>query len=120
MRGSYELYVGNQRVTTLKPDYFKISKKCPEYFDGVIDGKAISVKAASDLQINTDFKIIKNKNFRANIIGFRKKGHIDESGLEISFKDLDPNYSIDKKHRKYRLEIYDKDEFCSMSIIHFK
>lgn len=120
VRGSYELYVGNQRVTTLKPDYFKISKKCPEYFDGVIDGKAISVKAASDLQINTDFKIIKNKNFRANIIGFRKKGHIDESGFEISFKDLDPNYSIDKKHRKYRLEIYDKDEFCSMSIIHFK
>ena len=120
VRGNYELYVGNQRITVLKPDYFKISKKCPERLDVVIDGKAVSVKAASDLQINADFKVVKNRNFRANIIGFRKKGHVNESGLDITFKDLDPNYSIDKKHRKYRLEIYDKDKFCSMSILDFK
>jgi len=120
VRGNYELYVGNQRVVILKPDYFRISQKCPEYFDVVIDGKALSVKAASDLQINTKFKVVKNKNFRANIIGFRKKGHVNESGLNINFKDLDSNYSIDKKHKSYRLEIYDKNKFCSMSILHFK
>jgi len=120
VRGNYELYVGNKRVTVLKPDYFKISKNCPKQLDVVIDGKAVSIKAASDLYVNTDFKVIKDKMFRANIIGFRKKGHINESGLNVNFKNLDPNYSVDRKHKVYRLEIYDKNKFCSMSMIHFK
>ena len=120
VRGRYEIYVGNKRLTVLKPQYFKIAKNCPKSFDMIIDGKAISAKPASELLVNADFKILKSKQFRVNVIGFRKKGHINESGLEINYKNLDKNYSIDKKHKRYRLEIYDKNKFCSMSIIHFK
>lgn len=120
LRGRYLVLIGNKKITTLKPQYFKMSKECPKKIDVTIDGKMFSINNTTDFFVNDDFKISENKNYRVNIIGFSKKGHIDESELFVSLKDLNTNYSVEKSNKTYRVEFYNNDEFCSMSMVHFK
>ena len=119
-KGKYRVYIGNKLITVLKPQYFKISQKTDDKFDFIIDGKTTSVNSASEISVNADFKIVKDKNYRVNVIGYYSKGVTNESGMKISLKDLNKHYSVDKKHKVYRVEFYKKDEFCSMIMVHFK
>jgi len=119
-RGQYKVYIGNKHITTLKPQYFKLSTKCQEKFDFIIDGKKTSVSNASEIYVNADFKVTKDKRYRVNVIGYHSKVKGDESNVTISLKNLNKNYSIDKQNKVYRVEFYIKDEFCSMIMVHFK
>jgi len=120
IKGRYRVYIGNKLVTSLKPQYFTLAKNCQEKLDFVVDGKRISLPKTSDINVTADFKVINSKDYRVNIIGYQSKGRNDESGVTISLKDLNRNYSVDKDHKVYRVEFYKKDKFCSMSMVHFK
>nr|WP_275716160.1 M99 family carboxypeptidase catalytic domain-containing protein [Sulfurimonas sp. SAG-AH-194-L11] len=120
IKGRYSVFIGNRQVTQLKPQYFNLTNDCQDKLDFVIDGKKVSLSNTSDFYVNADFKVIKNKKQRVNIIGYQPKGHIDESDVTISLKNLNKNYSVDKKHKVYRIEFYKKEEFCSMLMVHFK
>jgi len=118
--GSYEVFIGNRRITTLKPQYFKVNSNCLKDYKIEIDGEKKQVNSASVFFVTSDFKIITNNNYRVNIIGFSAKNHKDESEFTISLKDLNKDYSVDSKHLLYRVEFYKKDDFCSMLMVHFK
>jgi len=75
---------------------------------------------ASELYVNDDFKVIKSKKQRVNVIGYYKKGKSNEIGIDISLKELNKSYSIDNNNRTYRVEFYKNDEFCSIFLVHFK
>ena len=120
IKGNYSVYIGNKKITTLKPQYFNIPQDCDVKYDLEIDKKLVALPKASDFYVNADFKVIKNKNYRVNVIGFKSKGIINESGITIALDNLNPYYSIDKSHKVYRIEFYKNDEFCSMSMVHFK
>ncbi len=119
-KGRYDVYVGNKKLTTLIPQYFDIAQNCAEKFDIIIDEKLKSIGKASYFSINDDFEILKNNNFRVNVIGFTSKGHQNESGIKIDSRKLNKKFSIDKNNRDFRIEFYKKDKFCSMSIVHIK
>ena len=120
VRGNYEVYVGNKKLTTLKPQYFKMSNCCQNYFDAVVDGKRVSLAKASSFSVKTDFKILKDKHIRVNIIGYHSKNVTNESGITISKKDLNKKFSVDKQNKIYRVEFYRNNKFCSMSTVKFK
>jgi len=120
LKGKYQVFIGNKKVTTLKPQYFKLADNCQKKINFVVDGKEISLSNTSDFNVTADFKVIKNKNQRVNIIGYQAKGHIDESDVTISLNKLKKSYSVDRAHKVYRVEFYKKDEFCSMLMVHFK
>ena len=120
VRGNYIVYIGNKKVTTLKPEYFKIANDCPDRFDLEIDKKRISLKSTSDFFVNDDFNIYKNDEYRVNVIGFKSKKHVNESGIDIDLKSLNKRFSVDKQNKVYRVEFYKKDKFCFMSMVHFK
>jgi hypothetical protein len=120
IRGNYVVYVGNKKITTLKPQYFNMAKNCPKEFDIVIDGKLQSIKNTSEFFVNDDFKVQKRNGYRVNIIGYHAKGHVDESEIKINRKVLNKRFSIDKSNKIYRVEFYKNDEFCSMNMVHFK
>jgi len=120
VRGNFVVYIGNQKITTLKPQYFKISKNCEQKFDVKINNQVKSIKIASSFFVNGDFSIVKNSNFRVNVIGFKSRNHLRESEVDINLKSLDKKFSVDKSQRIYRIELYQDDEFCSMSMVHFK
>ncbi len=120
IHGNFVVYIGNQKITTLKPQYFKIAKNCMQGFDVKIDEQIKSVKPPSSFFVNVDFNIVGDNNFRVNVIGFKSKNLLSESGIDINSKALDKRFSIDKSHKSYRVEFYKGNEFCSMSVINFK
>ncbi len=120
INGNYVVYMGNKKVTTLRPQYFEIAKKCPKKFDVMIDGKLFSLKETSDFSVKDDFNIVKNGDFRVNVIGYKSKNHKNEAGIDINLNEIDKLFSVDTSHKIYRIEFYKDDKFCSMSMVHFK
>jgi len=120
VKGRYRVYVGGKKLTELRPQYFRISESCQNKFDVIVDGEKVSVNKASSFFVNTDFKVLKSKNTRVNIIGYQNKNHSDESNVNIELKDLNKKFSVDKNNKVYRVEFYNKNEFCFMSMVKFK
>ena len=118
--GTYVAYIGNKKVVILRPQYFKMANDCPNKFDVHVDGNIVSVDKASDFFVNDDFNIIQDSDFRVNVIGYKSKKGRNESGVTISLKTLDKSFSVDKNQKVYRVEFYKNNEFCSMSMVHFK
>lgn len=117
---TYDLYIGNQKISTLVPSYHP-KEICPEPIQILVDGKIRSIPLATDFFADADFKVINNdRNTRVNIIGFTKKGVSDEGNLNVKLKDLDSKYSIDTAHKSYRVEFYQENRFCGMVLVHFK
>ena len=115
----YDVYVGNKILTTLKPQIFHLAK-CSQEHKLEVDGKILNAKYNSEVVVKNYFKIKKDPSVRVNVIGFSKKGYKDESELKVTLKDLAKRYSLDKHNKKYRVEFYKKDKFCSMIVVHFK
>ena len=119
-KGGYGVFIGNKRVTTLKAQRFKLAQGCPENIELFIDGKKTALKKATEFDVNTSFKIKSIDGIRVNIIGYSSKKLKEESNIEISLDKLQKRFSIDKQQKKYRIEFYKNNEFCSMSMVHFK
>lgn len=117
---NFVVYIGNRKITTLGPQYFKMQESCKKKFEAVVDGNNVSLNNISDFFVNDDFKIIKENDYRVNIIGYKTVGQVDESDITISLKDFDKRFSIDVNGMVYRLEFYKNNEFCFMSKVHFK
>lgn len=117
--GAFNIYIGNEKITTLKPQYFNIHESCDGKFDVIVDGNKIAVNKNSNIIVKNSFNILRKDNHRVNIIGFKSKD-FDESGVEIRRKDFDERFSIDTNNSIYRVEFYKDDEFCFMSKIQFK
>ncbi len=120
VNGTYIAYIGNKEITTIKPEYFKMAGSCPKKFNVEIDGKATSIDKSSDFFVNDDFKVVDDKNFRINVIGFVSKNSSNESGMKINLKSMNKNFSVDKDNKIFRVEFYKGEEFCCMSMVHFK
>ncbi len=118
--GTYVAYIGNKYITTLVPQYFKIAEECPKRFDVEIDGNITSVNATKDFFVNDDFTVLINDGFRVNIIGYKSIKTTNETGLKVTLNELDKKFSVDNSNNIYRVEFYKNDEFCSMSMVHFK
>ncbi|MDD5399966.1 MAG: M99 family carboxypeptidase catalytic domain-containing protein [Sulfurimonas sp.] len=119
---NFVVYVGNQKITSLTPQYFELVELCESQnkFDVIIDGNKVSLNKTSDIVVNDDFNIVKRDGYRVNVIGFKAKDSIDESGISLKLKDFDKRYAIDTHDKVYRVEFYKNDEFCFMSKIHFR
>jgi hypothetical protein len=120
VNNTYLVYIGNKQITTLRPQYFKMAKDCDENFDVSIDDKLVSLPSASDFIVNNSFNVSKKKDTRVNVIGYSARGVTNESGIDVNLKNLSHEFSVDNDNKIYRLEFYKNDEFCSMSMVHFK
>ena len=118
---NFIVLIGNKKITTLKPQYFKIAKECLKSFSVEVDGKIQNVKKAHDFFADRYFKILTNSNdIRVNVIGFRSKKYKNEAHLKIKKGDMNRWYAIDQKQKIYRVEFYKNNEFCFMSKVHFR
>jgi len=119
-RGYYNVYIGNRKITSLKPQYFQIADKCSQEYKIEADKQEISVKKASIFYVNDDFKVITNNKYRVNIIGYHSKNKKDESNITIKLHDLNKKYAVDKNNKTYRIEFYKGHDFCSMIMVKFR
>lgn len=118
-KGKFDLYVGNQKVTSLSPSIHS-DAQCLESLLLSIDGKEEKLDFAKEYLITADVSVINTSLTRTNIIGFTREGRKDESNIHVRLKDFDPKYSIDRDAKTYRVEFYRENDFCGMILIHFK
>ena len=118
--GKYVVFIGNKKITTLRPQYFKKAIACPNEIEVEIDAERFSFDKAADIVVNDNFKVIPQDGIRVNVIGFTSKGVSDESGIRIHKNSLIKKFSVDNESKAFRVEFYKGDAFCSMSIVHFR
>ncbi len=109
--------VGNKRLTTLYPE-FRYEKKI-DNISMCIDKEKKIINVPSIVKVKKSFTVNAPKGYRVNIIGFQKKGLVNENGIEISRKDINKAYSMDKQGYEYRIEIYNGKNFSGMVVVKF-
>lgn len=118
VKNGFEVYIGNQRVTTLTPQIFEIYEP-KDKIKLEVDGKIVETKLGQIIEVENSFKIEKSP-YRVNIIGFSKDGVDSEDDILLRKEDIQNSYSIDTKNSEYRTEFYKDNKFCGMLTIKFK
>lgn len=119
VKDRFYVYIGHKQVTVLKPQNFKLAKNCPKTFEVYLDKKRETLNSTSDFFVDDDFRIIANNSYRVNIIGYMSRLK-SEVGVSVSLKKLNKHFSVDKNGKVYRIEFYKDNDFCSMSMVHFR
>ncbi|MCB1743067.1 MAG: succinylglutamate desuccinylase/aspartoacylase family protein [Gammaproteobacteria bacterium] len=109
---------GNRSVTQLYPQYMEYDRKLGA-ISLEVDGVDRLVPFGSIVEVKRSFRVLGQNDYRVNVIGFRAAGRIDESGLLISQRDIEPQFSIDVDGHMYRIEVYRDKKFAGMLIVHF-
>ena len=71
------------------------------------------------VEVARSFLVVPEKGYRVNVIGFKKAGTRDESGIAINKDDIKKRFSVDKKGRIYRVEVYREKKFSGMVLVSF-
>jgi len=114
------VFIGNKKVTVLKPQYFETDPDCPKEINVEVDDKPKILHSASYFIAKDNFKIAPKDGIRVNVIGYTSKGVDNESGIKIHRNSLMKRYSIDNESESFRIEFYKNNKFCSMSVVQFK
>ncbi|ACM93771.1 putative periplasmic protein [Nautilia profundicola AmH] len=110
----YVLYEGYNRHAVLYPQYFKNFCKIKK-IKIEIDGQKKEITVPSIVKVDKYFKVLSDK--RINVIGYSSKQN--EAYKKITKDKLIKKYAVDKNHKMFRVEIYDKDSFCGMFLVDF-
>lgn len=115
---SLKVRYGNRYVTSLKPQYF-------EYDYGLnsieiqVDGVKKNISIGEKVNVENDFRVLADSDYRVNIIGFTKRGMANENGLLIKRKQIKSRFSIDKNEKIFRVELYKGNKFSGMILVNF-
>lgn len=122
----FDVYHGNERVTTIEAQFFDYDKNLPEVHV-VADGVQRKILMGTTFQVRSSFEILPIKGYRVNIIGYPSSSE-DESGQKVLQKNVSKRFSIDKEGTMYRVEIYrlssvgqpkQDDLFAGMVLVRF-
>jgi len=115
---SFKVRYGNRGFTTLKPEYFDYDNSLTEV-PMEIDGVKLQVSIGSMVRVSKNFMIQPMQGRRVNVIGYRKSGQRNESGLLIHKKQISSRFSVDKQAEKFRVEFYKGERYSGMILIDF-
>jgi hypothetical protein len=115
---SYRVFYGNRRVTKILPQYFDYDWSTATV-SMTIDGTKQSVDFGRMVGVDNTFLVEPEKDYRANVIGFKKSGVINEAGIAIHRKDIQSQFSVDKAGTIFRVEIYRHEKFSGMVLVNF-
>jgi len=114
----YRVFYGNRHLTRLMPQYF-------EYDSGLdavtmeIDGHRQQVNFGEMVDVAEWFLVEPTAGYRTNVIGFKREGITNESGISIGRKDIRSSFSIDRNGGKFRVEVYREKKFAGMVLVNF-
>lgn len=113
-KNGYEVYIGHQKIALLKPDYFPMQCSIEDVEIQIDKNITKKVKFGKTLEFQEGFLIKKNPKARVNVIGYSKNGVVSEEEIFLTSADIDQSFSLDKKGKVYRIEIYEGKNFCGM------
>jgi len=114
-----QVYFGNTNVTQLDPEYREFDSSI-DHVRMAIDGNRRDVPFGSMVPVARTFRVEPlPQDYRVNIIGFSRPGLVSEAGLDMTQRDIQPSYSVDKAGSIYRVEVYRGEKFCGMILVAF-
>lgn len=109
---------GNRYVTSLKPQYFDYDYSL-DSVDIEIDGKSKNINIGEIVNVKKNFRVLAERGYRVNVIGYSKKGKRNENGLLVKRNEIKSRYSIDKNENIFRVELYKDKKFSGMILVNF-
>lgn len=114
----YTIQYGNRRLSRLKADYMEHDDNKPT-FEFLIDGKEKNVCFGDIVEVNKNFLVKDDDDYRVNVIGYTTTKD-KETDININKKQIAKRYSVDQSGDIYRVEYYKKDKFAGMILVKFK
>jgi hypothetical protein len=115
---NYRVYHGNSRLTRIHSQYFEYDSSINS-ITMLVDSKEKKVNFGEMVDVDKSFLVVPREGYRVNVIGFKKTGVRNESGIPIGKSDVQKRFSVDKKGRTYRVEVYSKKKFSGMVMVNF-
>lgn len=115
---SLKVRYGNRHVTSINPQYFDFDSELSA-INIQIDGETKKINVGDKVAVRNNFRVLAEKDYRVNVIGFAKKGVKNENGLLIKRKHIKSRFSIDKQERLFRVELYKGKKFSGMILVNF-
>lgn len=115
---SLKVRYGNRYVTSLTPQYF-------EYDYGLdainiqVDGETKIVNIGEKVDVEKNFRIMAENNYRVNVIGYTKRGVKNENDILIEKGHIKSRFSIDRHEKIFRVELYKGKKFSGMILVNF-
>jgi len=118
-RGHYRVRHGNRQVALLQPQYFEFDDSLHQVVLE-IDGQPRQLELGSIVDVEQEFRVRPVAGYRVNVIGYRRAGLHNESGIAIRRQDIARRFSVDRASRQFRVEFYHADRFCGMVVVNFR
>ena len=115
---SLKVRYGNRYVTSLKPQYFEYDYDL-DSITVQIDGRNKKINIGEKINIEKNFRIMANSDYRVNIIGYAQRGVTNENNILIKRKNIKSRFSIDKNEKIFRVEFYKGNKFSGMILVDF-
>jgi hypothetical protein len=116
---SYRVFHGNRRMTRIHPEYFEYDWSI-DRITMQIDDYTRSVNFGEMVEVEKGFRIEPMDGYRINVIGFKKQDVFNESGVLIDRNNIQEKFSLDKKGKIYRIEVYRNSKFTGMVLVNFR
>lgn len=114
----FRVNYGNRRVTDLHPQFFEYDSS--RHFIALeVDGERRTVGFGRIVEARKSFIVEPNKGYRVNVIGWRRNGLEDESGVEIKREEIARRFSVDNDGTTFRIEVYRDEKFTGMLLVRF-
>lgn len=117
-KSGYRIFHGNRRMTRLYPQFFDYDSSLSS-LQMEIDHIDVDVQMGGVVGVNRRFMVKPTKGYRVNIIGFVQKGTRNDAGIPVKLARISKRYSVDKKGRVFRVEVYKQDKFSGMVMVNF-
>jgi hypothetical protein len=114
----YRIHHGNRRITKIDPEYFEYDSS----IDSVtmqIDGSEKRVRFGEMVTVGRSFSVVPQEGYRVNVIGFKRPGPRNESGITLKENDIQKRFSLDRTGHIYRVEVYKGKRFSGMVLVNF-
>lgn len=117
-KNSLNIRYGNRSVTKLIPEYLEFDNSL-EAITLTVDGQQTRVNLGEMVNVERWFRIEPVEDYRINVIGFTRSGIRSEHGVDIHRKNIQSRFSVDRQGQLFRIEIYNRRQFCGMVLVNF-
>ena len=115
---TFKVSYGNRSMTYLHPQYFEHDDSL-EKVRLLVDGRPVDASPGTVVRVRDRFIVKPADGYRVNVIGWRRVGLRNESGVTVRRNELLRQYSVDRGGRMYRVEFYHGPRFAGMVLVDF-
>lgn len=116
--GGYRIHYGNNRLALLRTRVVELDPE-PAVVRFEVDGRELEVLPGAQVTVASHVRIPSVTDVRMQVVGLNSDGQL-ETATRFTWKDLDSRKSLDRKGRKFRLELYRDQLFSGMIVLDFQ